>query len=142
MNVPRKVILHCSATRDSGNHVDAATIDAWHKDKGWTGIGYHFVIKRDGEIEQGRAEDAIGAHTLGQNKNSLGVCLVGTCDFTFPQIESLIVLYKRIKLTYCQIKQGHMPFSAPQCGFSCGRNAPLLGVGIGHMGLLSFTVII
>ena len=39
-------------------HVDAKIIDKWHKERGWSGIGYHYVIKRDGQIELGRPIDA------------------------------------------------------------------------------------
>ena len=59
---------------DSG---DAKTIDAWHRFKGWAGIGYHFVILRDGTIEHGRNLKMIGAHALGKNGDSIGVCLIG-----------------------------------------------------------------
>lgn len=97
MNVPRKVILHCSATKDSGDAIGAEIIDDWHKERGWKGIGYHWVIRRSGVLEPGRDENAIGAHTRGMNKNSLGICLVGTDDFEAKQIDTLIKLNKQIK---------------------------------------------
>ena len=52
-------------------------IDRWHKQKGWAGCGYHFVIRRDGTIEKGRAVNVPGAHAEGYNTRSLGICLVG-----------------------------------------------------------------
>ena len=97
MNKPNKVILHCSATPDKGNWVNAEVIDDWHRDRGWRCIGYHWVIKRDGVIEKGREENEIGAHARGHNKGSIGVCLVGTKDFTSEQVSSLKVLFKEIK---------------------------------------------
>ena len=58
----------------------AKDIDAWHKAKGWAGIGYHFVIDLDGTIEQGRPMDKVGAHCYGHNRNSIGVCYIGGLD--------------------------------------------------------------
>jgi N-acetyl-anhydromuramyl-L-alanine amidase AmpD len=71
-----KIILHCSATpprRDIG----VEDIRRWHRARGWTDIGYHYVIRRDGTLETGREEGKIGAHVRGFNHGSLGVCLVG-----------------------------------------------------------------
>ena len=73
------IVVHCSATKtnfDIGKH----DIDIWHKRRGWSGIGYHYVIRRDGTIEPGRPLDQIGAHAYGYNKVSWGVCLVGGLD--------------------------------------------------------------
>lgn len=100
MNEPDKVILHCSATPDSGDYVGAAQIDDWHKDRGWNGIGYHWVIRRSGLVEPGRPEDVQGAHARGHNKNSLGICLVGTSNFTVQQVSSLKVLFKEIRMRH------------------------------------------
>lgn len=70
------LVVHCSATK--ANHdVNADEIDRWHRQKGWSGIGYHFVIKRDGTIENGRMIDETGAHARGFNKGTLGICMVG-----------------------------------------------------------------
>jgi hypothetical protein len=71
------IVLHCSATRASQVNIGAKDIRRWHKDKGWADIGYHYVIKRDGTLEKGRALDAVGAHVEGHNSDSVGVCLVG-----------------------------------------------------------------
>ena len=56
-------------------------IDQWHKNNGWKGIGYHAVIRRDGEVEFGRHFDDSGAHVKGHNFQSVGVCMVGGLDF-------------------------------------------------------------
>ena len=74
-----KIILHCSATPD-GRDYTAEQIDAWHKNKGWTCIGYHYVIYRDGTIHRGRPEDVKGAHASEQNPVSIGICYIGGCD--------------------------------------------------------------
>lgn len=74
-----KIIIHCSATPPDVD-IGVKEIDAWHKEKGWKGCGYHYVIKRDGEIQQGRTLEEIGAHTKGFNAKSIGICLVGGVD--------------------------------------------------------------
>lgn len=86
------IVIHCSAT-ESDVFVNAAYIRGWHKQKGWSDIGYHYVILRDGSIEKGRPDDIPGAHVKGHNHDSLGICLVGgldkegnaECNFTFAQ---------------------------------------------------------
>lgn len=70
------IVLHTSATR-ARQDVTAAQIRSWHKAQGWSDIGYHYVIRRSGVIEPGRAENAVGAHVSGHNHNTLGICLVG-----------------------------------------------------------------
>lgn len=57
--------------------IGKAEIDSWHRDRGWSSIGYHYVIRRSGDLEEGRPIDEIGAHTLGHNAESIGICLVG-----------------------------------------------------------------
>ena len=56
-----------------------AQIDRWHKERGSKKIGYHYVIYLDGSIHEGRKEEEIGAHTVGHNANSIGICYVGGC---------------------------------------------------------------
>lgn len=78
------IVVHCSATRPSQD-VGAADIRKWHKAKGWADIGYNWVIRRNGKIEAGRAENLVGAHEPTRNRNGVGVCLVGGVsekDFT------------------------------------------------------------
>lgn len=75
----KKIILHCSATPE-GRDVDAEEITRWHKNKGWSGCGYHYVVKLDGTIEEGRSVQMVGAHTKGHNVGSIGIVYVGGCD--------------------------------------------------------------
>lgn len=88
----RMIVLHHSASPD----VKAAEIHGWHLARGWAGIGYHFVIRKNGNIEQGRPMEMIGAHAgPGINGHSIGICLSG--DFmqeapTAAQMESLLKL--------------------------------------------------
>lgn len=72
------IIVHCTATPE-GKSFTVADVDRWHRAKGWDGIGYHYLIYLDGTIHQGRAENVVGAHCYGYNKNSLGICYVGGC---------------------------------------------------------------
>ena len=70
------IVIHCSQTRPS-QKIGAKDIDRWHRERGWTKIGYHKVVKRDGTIEDGRGLDEIGSHVREYNGNSIGVCIVG-----------------------------------------------------------------
>lgn len=81
-----KIIIHCSATPE-GRDYTVEDIDRWHRQKGWNGIGYHFVIYRDGSVHTGRDIEIMGAHCTGQNANSIGVCYIGgmTADNKHPK---------------------------------------------------------
>lgn len=74
-----KIIIHCSATPE-GRDVTAKEIDRWHRARGFRCIGYHFVVRLDGSVERGRPENEIGAHCLGENARSIGVCYIGGID--------------------------------------------------------------
>ena len=75
------LVIHCSAVKPDQTS-SAAQIDTWHrKDNHWKfGIGYHYVIRRDGTIEPGRPEWMVGAHCLNHNAHSLGICYEGGLD--------------------------------------------------------------
>lgn len=75
----KEIIIHCTAT-PRGRHFTAADIDRWHKARGWTGIGYHYVICIDGKVEPGRELGKAGAHCIGHNAASIGVVYVGGLD--------------------------------------------------------------
>ena len=104
------IIIHCAATRPSMD-IGAKEIDLWHRrDKGYNGIGYHFVIRRNGKVEKGREQEEIGAHTFKYNDKSIGVCLVGGVtetnvnipedNFTPAQWASLKELVSVLKAAY------------------------------------------
>ena len=103
----KRIIIHCSATKPSMD-VCAEDIKQWHIGKGWVDIGYHYVIKRDGTLEQGRDRRTAGAHAKGHNFSSAGVCLVGGIDeeknaddnFTLKQYNTLIQLISFLKMTF------------------------------------------
>ena len=73
------IVIHCSAVRPDQTS-SAKKIDEWHKDRGFNGIGYHYVVRRDGTIEPGRPEWLTGAHCLHHNRHSIGVCYEGGLD--------------------------------------------------------------
>ena len=114
------IAVHCSATSENLD-IGAKDIDRWHRAQGWTCIGYHFVIRRDGTIEEGRDRNVIGAHVVGFNESSIGICLVGGIDaddikkaennYTKEQFDSLKKLLDELKAVYPQAKiQGHRDF--------------------------------
>jgi len=92
-----KAVIHHSASPD----VSAKVIDQWHKQRGFDGIGYHFVIRQSGAIEKGRVLNKIGAHAKGRN-HYIGICLTGYDTFTTAQIKSLITLLNDLKITYIE----------------------------------------
>lgn len=94
------IVIHCSDSPDDRDSVDAKEIHAWHQERKFDGIGYHYVITRNGKIEQGRPHYWSGAHVSGHNDNSLGVCLVGRSEFSIQQMESLKELLYRLKFKY------------------------------------------
>ena len=118
-----KIIIHCSATK-STQDIGAYQIDEWHKKNGWSGIGYHYVIRRNGRIENGRPLEIAGAHCKGQNKNSIGICLVGGIDadgnpqnnFTEKQFQTLRNLAAKLKKEYPNATvHGHNEFANKAC---------------------------
>ena len=71
------LVIHCSAVRPDQNS-SVAQIDTWHRQRGFhLGIGYHYVVRRNGQIELGRPEFMIGAHCQNHNAHSIGVCYEG-----------------------------------------------------------------
>jgi N-acetylmuramoyl-L-alanine amidase len=119
------LVVHCTATPE-GKTFTAKDINLWHKQKGWSGIGYHYVIALDGSIESGRPEHQIGAHVQGYNDNSLGIVYVGGCDAkmqakdtrTLDQKTALIKLLKQLKLKHPKaVILGHRDF--PKVAKAC-----------------------
>ena len=94
------IVIHHSASND----VPASTIHNWHRQRGWAGIGYHFVIRKNGRIERGRPQAAVGAHAgAGYNGHSIGICLCGNFMNEKPdprQIASLKELITWLNQTY------------------------------------------
>ena len=72
----KEVIIHCSATAE-GKDYTINDIKKWHLARGFSDIGYHYVIYRDGSVHIGRNVDISGAHCTGHNSNSIGICYIG-----------------------------------------------------------------
>lgn len=119
------IVIHAAATKPTMD-IGFAEIDQWHKARGWNGCGYHFIIRRDGTVEQGRHLREQGAHVAGHNHNSVGVCLVGGVDanmepeenYTSQQWGSLYWVVQFCKLAYPEAQVlGHrdLPNVAKAC---------------------------
>ena len=124
-----KIIIHCAGT-PTGRETSAEDIHAWHKGRGWDGIGYHYVIKINGTIENGRPDFWMGSHARGNNQGSLGICMIGTDEFTTEQWASLSDLISTLTDKHQGISEiiGHNEISQKTCpGFDVqqwlgGRN--------------------
>jgi N-acetylmuramoyl-L-alanine amidase len=123
MRIINKIIVHSTAT-PAGRPVTVEDIDKWHKEKGWAGIGYHFVVYLDGSVHTGRNIEEPGAHTLGHNQDSVGVVYAGgtladgktPADTRTPaQKKALINLLKELKTKYNAPIFGHRDFNATAC---------------------------
>lgn len=112
-----KIIVHWTATPPNMD-IGADEIRQWHKERGWSDIGYHDVIRRNGRIEEGRSAEKAGAHCLGQNKNSIGVVYVGGVGNPISEkqtdsLRRLLIAYKKLypKATI----HGHNEFASTEC---------------------------
>lgn len=107
-----KVVIHCSDS-PQGRGDNAETIHRWHKERGFDGIGYHYVILEDGTIENGRPNFWSGAHARGHN-DAIGICLMGIDSFTPAQFISLETLLKEKGYNANEIV-GHYMVSSKTC---------------------------
>lgn len=120
----KEIIVHCTATPE-GRVETVQSIRNMHKAKGWSDIGYHYLIGLNGECWEGRNVNLIGAHCEGHNSNSIGVCYVGGVDKkmqakdtrTEKQKDALVALLKDLRKLYPKAKiYGHHDFNK---GKSC-----------------------
>ena len=119
-----KIILHCSATRE-GQDISTETIRGWHvNERGWSDIGYHYVVLLDGTVDKARPVERQGAHVRGKNKGSIGVCYIGGCDADMnpkdtrneAQKKSLEELITYLMESYDDATlHGHNEFSSKAC---------------------------
>ena len=119
-----KIIIHCSATKE-GRDIKMETIKSWHvKGRGWSDIGYHFIIELDGSVREGRPMHKVGAHTKGHNSSSFGICYVGGVDDsnkpkdtrTKAQKDALKKLVAGLLEDYPEASvHGHNEFSSKAC---------------------------
>ncbi|SEI94223.1 N-acetylmuramoyl-L-alanine amidase [Propionispira arboris] len=95
------IIIHHIGGTD--RDVSAAEVHQWHLDNGWAGIGYHYIIRKNGTIERGRPQNVIGAHCYHYNRTSIGINLVGDFEKSKPteeQIQSALELTTFLCKTY------------------------------------------
>ena len=109
------IIIHCADT-PAGMDVGVKEIREWHLQRGFSDVGYHYVVRRNGDIEAGRWIDEVGAHckAQGRNHDSIGICLVGgkpDANFTQPQLNALKNLVYDLLFAYPDAKvAGHRDF--------------------------------
>jgi len=102
------IVIHHSAS-PAWTTVD--DIDRWHKERGWDGVGYHYVIHHDGTVHEGRSLSKQGAHARGRNSTHIGICLVGYDSFTARQLSSLRALVSKLGLP-CEAHHEQCPGSS------------------------------
>ena len=114
-NKTEMIVLHHAAAKSC----TAQQVHQWHTNRGWSGIGYHYFISRDGQVFRGRPEDTVGAHATGYNSVSIGVCFEG--DYTVQymtetQLEAgkELVAYLKDKYNITKVK-GHRDLMATSC---------------------------
>ncbi len=110
------VVLHHAAAKVCSPY----QVDSWHKANGWSGIGYHFFVRKDGTIFRGRPLWAMGAHAEGFNKESIGICAEGNYDeeYIMPeaQKDAIKAVLRSVKLAYPSIGiKAHRQVGATGC---------------------------
>lgn len=134
-----EAIVHCTATRPDwwasrSTSQKVKEIRRWHvEDRGWSDIGYHYLIDRDGTVALGRSMERDGAHVQGHNAGTIGISLFGghgssendpfEANFTPEQDKALRELLADLKQKYGFTKvTGHNEYAAKACpGFNVGR---------------------
>lgn len=134
----KEIIIHASATKpewmaDRPTSEKVAEIRRWHMDRGWSDIGYHYVIDRDGTVADARPVSRTGAHVKGHNTGSIGICLIGghgsdandlpSEHFTAAQLSALRTHIDYLRAHHHGIKKvsGHNEYAAKACpGFRVG----------------------
>jgi hypothetical protein len=129
MNNPKVIILHHSASPSSTKVGD---IDRWHKSR-WAGfvsrrgyhVGYHYVVEADGMVIQTRDHDEEGAHCIGQNNRSIGICIVGNFNLDYPtkrQLSAVGTLIEKLHQEFGILPiKPHRAYSRTDC---FGTNLP------------------
>jgi hypothetical protein len=131
MNIPTVVITHHTGGTDANPLADSSNatvkdVDIWHMAR-WPGfisrrgfhVGYHYVIEKNGKVTQTRDHDEEGAHVIGMNTKSIGVCFAGNFDLTLPtkaQMESWYKLYSDLLKLYPDIPTyPHRKYATKTC---------------------------
>lgn len=132
-----EIVNHCAATPE-GRDFTVADIRSWHKQRGFSDVGYHYVIYLDGRIMLGRPIGQQGAHTVdhGKNRGTIGICYIGgvSADGRTPkdtrtpaQKSSLLWLNQQLVARFPTIKRitGHNQYAAKACPSFDVRKDPL-----------------
>ncbi len=123
MRTINSIIIHCTATKPLA-HINVNDVRRWHRERGFSDIGYHYLILVDGTVEAGRPLSAIGAHCKGHNAHSIGICYVGglndkgkSADTRTPaQREAMRSLLISLKHRFPNaIIHGHRDFASKAC---------------------------
>ncbi len=101
VDTSKAVIHHTAGSKASDRDLTVVEIDAMHKARGWDGIGYHFLIRKDGSIHKGRPLSKSGAHAKGRN-HYVGIALTGFDDFTEAQKDSLTWLLRDYGISHIE----------------------------------------
>ena len=119
-----EIIIHCTAT-PAGRETTVADVRRWHKARGFADIGYHYLIYIDGSVHEGRPIEKVGAHCLGHNAHSIGVCYVGGLSAdgkcaedtrTAAQKQSLRTMLRILKRHFPNVTiHGHNEFANKAC---------------------------
>lgn len=119
-----EIIVHCSATPE-GKDFTVDDIRKWHRQRGFTDVGYHYIVYRNGHVIDGRDVDLVGAHCTNHNAHSIGVCYIGGMDAanrnpkdtrTLAQKAALLSLLVDLKKIYYGAKiYGHRDFANKAC---------------------------
>ncbi|MBP1862161.1 peptidoglycan recognition protein family protein [Rhizobium herbae] len=113
-----RVFVHCSAS-DNPDHDNVATMDLWHKQRGWAGVGYHFFIRKNGMLEIGRSLELTPAAQENNNIGTIAICLHGLKaeKFTQAQFATLITLCRQIDAAYSSAVtfHGHCEVARKAC---------------------------
>lgn len=119
-----KIIIHCTATPE-GRDVSIDEVRRWHvEERGWRDVGYHFLVRLDGTVEEGRQIEMTGAHTRSHNWDSIGIAYSGgmSKDMTEPkdtrtdaQKDALVDLICQLHDCYGGTVYGHRDFSEKAC---------------------------
>lgn len=117
LNTPEFLIVHHTGGTNANPLADTShhtyeIVKNYHLSLGWEDIGYHYFIDKGGKLTAGRKEDYHGAHTIGYNQKSLGICLAGNFDATAPtkeQTDTLAVLLSRLRKKYLIPRKNIVP---------------------------------
>ena len=101
------IVVHCSATREDKSFTEH-DLDVCHRRRGFNGVGYHFYIRKNGDIKSTRPLERIGAHSRGFNRESIGICYEGGLTAsgqpadtrTLHQKASLVALLRELKRVF------------------------------------------